>query len=203
MKNRRRRRRRSSPGAFFPTLSGEGNPLRYIGATLKSPRRATAAICESQKVQGRRHCARALILLFSLSFCLGEFLGPALLLPNERVARRRRAPAAGLCARPGRQLGPDFLGLYCRSGRGGRPEIGPRGSVASPFFLQHAGARTDTAPPVPGTSYPIAGVWGARIWCSGHRTVCTALRPRALVRQDLQRPCIQLPAVGALLLLHS
>ena len=63
--------------------------------------------------------------------------------------------------------------------------------------MQHAGARTDTAPPVPGTSYPLAGVWGARIWCSGHRTVCTALRPRALVRQALQRPCIELPAVGA------
>ena len=97
-------------------------------------------------MRGRRHCARALASLFfslSLSFCLGEFPGPALLLPNERVARRRRAPAAGLCARPGRQLGPDFLGLYCRSGRGGRPEIGPRGSVASPFFVQHAGERTD------------------------------------------------------------
>ena len=29
--------RRSSPGAYFPTLPGEGKPLRYIGATRSPP----------------------------------------------------------------------------------------------------------------------------------------------------------------------
>ena len=91
---------------------------------------------------GPGHCA--LPLAFTLSFSLSRGIsGASPSPPIERVARGRRAPAAGLCARPGSRLGPYFVGFYCRSGRGGRPEIGPRRSVASPFFVQHAGERTD------------------------------------------------------------
>ncbi len=141
-----------------------------------------------------------------LSFSLFSFSGNFWARPSppfERVARGRRAPAAGLCARPSSRRGPHFpRNFNLVEVAGGNPKLdlnGLRGQVRCrpPFLCSTPERGLITAPPVPGTSYPIAGVWGARIWCSGHRTVCTALRPRALVRQALQRPCIELPAVGA------
>ena len=51
---------------------------------------------------------------------------------------------------------------------------GLRGQVLClPFFC--AARLSAEATQVPGTSYPIAGVWGARIWCSGSER-----RPSAL-----------------------
>ena len=83
---------------------------------------------------------------------------------------------------------------------GGNPKIdleGLRGQVFCLLFFCAARLSAE-ATQVPGTSYPIAGVWGARIWCSGSKeTVCTALRPRALVRQALLRDRAEEPAVGA------
>ena len=109
-----------------------------------------------------------------------------------------RAPAAGLCARPGKLRGPINRTL---GGPGWGPKISPNQTFrvrAVLFFLFCSTLERGliTAPPVPGTSYPIAGVRGAGIWCSVQEA--SAL-PRAscLAAARLLRPCIKLPAAGA------
>ena len=132
----------SSPGAYFPTLTGKGNPLGG-NSKLLSPRRATAANSESRDRSGTAPAAlRQRLSPFSsffLSFFLGEISWASPSPPIERVALGRRAPAAGLCARPSSRQGPDFLEIYFRSGCGGQPKNRPRRpkrpGLLPPLFL--------------------------------------------------------------------
>ena len=196
-----------SPWPFLPNATRRGKPpqvhQRQLEVALPSAH-CGPCICESTGIAGTAprhgHCAQSLAFSFSLSFFLGVLSGPALLPPSSGWlgggGHLPRASARG----PAVGRGQFSLGFKFRSGCGGQPKIGPSQVRCLPFLCSTPERGLITAPPVPGTSYPIAGVWGARIWCSVPRGVCTALRPRALVRQDLQRPCIQLPAAGALII---
>ena len=187
------------PQVPFQDLS-PGGPLR--------PAHCEHRFCESQGLLGIEplldHCGHHLSVHSLLSlFSPGHFqASPSP--PNVRVARGEGQPPRASARGPARGGGHNLLDFILVEVAGGNPKVdlnGLRGQVRCrpPFLCSTPERGLITAPLVPGTSYPIAGVWGARIWCSAPRGVCTALRPRALVRQALQRPCIELPAAGALI----
>ena len=163
-----------------------------VASSLRASARASGAALGQSGLEFIR-------LFLFLPFFLGDFwASPSP--PNVRVARGEGQPPRASARGPARGGGQIFVEIYFRSGCGGQPESGPRRpkrpGPLPPFFC--AARLSAEATQVPGTSYPIAGVWGARIWCSGsEETVCTALRPRALVRQALLRDRAEEPAVGA------
>ena len=128
--------RQAIPLALLPHASRRGNPPQVhqggdpYGPPLPIAGRASA---RARGLLGRGiapepgHCARFLVLSSLFFSFLGRISGPALLPPIERVARGRRAPAAGLCARPGSRLGPNFRRvLIVVEVAGGDPKSGPR-----------------------------------------------------------------------------
>ena len=71
--------------------------------------------------------------------------------------------------------------------------------MSFPLFVQHAGERTDHSSSGPRLQLSISWGLGGQdlVQRLKKETVCTALRPRALVRQALLRDRAEEPAVGA------